>query len=92
MKPQNVRSPLLAPRESREISFQFEIGDRVTCPYKTEEGQSYTDEGYIVGQSLTLPEALIPGNWYLIEWTAMPNCGWLPCGHLGWEHESHLYP
>jgi len=70
--------------------FRFQFGQRIKAPGITEEGHSYVDEGFVIGLCVTIPGALIPGNWYLIQWTSLPVDHHLGPGHIDWEHEANL--
>lgn len=70
--------------------FRFQFGQRVKSPGITEEGLSYVDEGFIIGRCVTIPGAMISGNWYLIQWTSLPVDLHLEPGYIDWQHETKL--
>lgn len=75
----------------KTAQFRFKLGDKVRAEVNTDEGLSYSDIGYVIGRAMTIPDALIPGNWYLIEFVEMPKDSHLSAGHIDWEHEMHLF-
>lgn len=70
--------------------FRFQLGQKIRCNGRTDEGHPYADVGYIIGQCVTIPSAMVPGNWYLVEWVSLPYDRHLSPGHLSWEHEDML--
>lgn len=70
--------------------FKYQLGQKVRLPTETEDGKPYVDEGFVIGQCVTIPGAIVSGNWYLIEWTSLPEDQHLSTGYIDWAHEAEL--
>lgn len=70
--------------------FKYQLGQKVRLPSQTDDGKAYVNEGFVIGQCVTIPQAMVTGNWYLIEWVLLPEDHHLPDGHLDWAHEADL--
>jgi len=70
---------------------KFCIGQQVNVDWISEEcDRTMIDQGVIVGMVSKLPESLIDGWCYCIQFTRLDSCDWLPLGHVDWVCESEL--
>ncbi len=77
--------------ESTLPAPKFCIGQAVNVQWFSEDcDRTMTDQGVIVGLSSKLPEMLIPGWCYCIQFTHMAMCDWLAPGYVDWVHESEI--
>ena len=72
---------------------RFYIGQEVNVLCLGEESdRTLTDQGVIIGFASSLPDALVDGWWYVIEYSHFGVSHWLSPGYVDWAHESELRP
>lgn len=70
---------------------RFWFGQAVTVhSFSQERNWEMRDSGVIVGICYQVPDFLVAGWWYAIQFSQMDSFEEMPLGHVDWAHESDI--